>query len=507
MSILERKCFVFPSQRGTFYSPSLRLSSSLRIAWAAGVGQITLEDFAESKPKRNLRDWIIICLRAYGAALVAGLPIVPIIASAVTLALYFSGFTQTTPSWYAVAYGILYTYIAWWIIAVPCSVLTTARVINTGSYGLLTCRLSQLEARLHEINTPDQNGKPKHWADYQLVALKEARDQVEELNSQLHRYPAGLQWVLGLGYVNAWSKLHRAEEALIEVEPVEMVIRGALHDKLSIQDSKIRSRDELLEKLRWVARELYPAMESNFKTYRPGEGYEEINKLFHYVKKLARKAGVDVDAEPSQGGNVNQAISAEVEARARFTAREVRRILNEFRDRLWEGLIRARNHLLSTIFVTGFVTHILLCIAILAGISTRAIPTPDRGAIIAAAVFYIVGAIAGLFGRIYRESQTSTAVDDYGLSLARLVATPLLSGLAGVGGVLLINTVLNVGNTASTVQTIFDLSRPDNIIAAAAFGLAPNLIVGSLEQRSQKYISALQSSKGAERDDGGDGGA
>src|SRR5258708_12942543 len=33
MSILERKCFVFPSQRGTFYSPSLRLSSSLRIAW------------------------------------------------------------------------------------------------------------------------------------------------------------------------------------------------------------------------------------------------------------------------------------------------------------------------------------------------------------------------------------------------------------------------------------------------------------------------------------------
>ena len=75
-----------------------------------------------------------------------------------------------------------------------------------------------------------------------------------------------------------------------------------------------------------------------------------------------------------------------------------------------------------------------------------------------------------------------------------------------MGGVLLINTVLNVGHTASTVQTIFDLSRPDNIIAAAAFGLAPNLIVGSLEQRSQKYISALQSSKGAERDDGGDGG-
>src|SRR6266568_3347186 len=37
MSILERKCFVFPSQRGTFYSPSLRLSSSLRIAWVTSA--------------------------------------------------------------------------------------------------------------------------------------------------------------------------------------------------------------------------------------------------------------------------------------------------------------------------------------------------------------------------------------------------------------------------------------------------------------------------------------
>src|SRR5260370_33252340 len=67
------------------------------VVQAAGARQITPGDFAESKPKRNLRDWIIICLRAYGAALVAGLPIVTIIAPAVTLALYFSGCTQTTP--------------------------------------------------------------------------------------------------------------------------------------------------------------------------------------------------------------------------------------------------------------------------------------------------------------------------------------------------------------------------------------------------------------------------
>src|SRR5258708_32958454 len=56
------------------------------VVQAAGARQITPEDFAESKPKRNLRDWIIICLRAYGAALVAGLPTFTIIASTRTLA-------------------------------------------------------------------------------------------------------------------------------------------------------------------------------------------------------------------------------------------------------------------------------------------------------------------------------------------------------------------------------------------------------------------------------------
>ena len=47
MCLLERKCCAFPSQRGTFYSPSLRLSSSLRIAWIApraAQARISYED-------------------------------------------------------------------------------------------------------------------------------------------------------------------------------------------------------------------------------------------------------------------------------------------------------------------------------------------------------------------------------------------------------------------------------------------------------------------------------
>ena len=54
------------------------------------------------------------------------------------------------------------------------------------------------------------------------------------------------------------------------------------------------------------------------------------------------------------------------------------------------------------------------------------------------AVLYLVGALAGLLNRLRIESSRSSAVEDFGLHLARLIATPLLSGLAGVAGVYLV---------------------------------------------------------------------
>ncbi len=451
-----------------------------------------------SKPKRRFFDYVKIGLKAYGGSVAAGIWVVPIFTSAVTLGLYLSPplpiFAQPAPNWYPVVFGMLLSYSVCAIVALFLCYFATAEGANIGSYGVLTSRLCQLEARLSVINAPDAEGKPKKFAEYQRVALKEAYDNFADLKNYLYRYPAGLHWVLGIAYIIAWGKLHRAEEALIEVEPVEMVIRGAMHDKLSIQDSKLSNRDELLKKLRRAIKELNPAIEREFKTYQPEEDDEEIHKLKHHIKEIAIavKVQIDLDGDLVNKSESNQVISPEAEARARLTVREVRRTLNEFRDRLWEGLVRARNHLRSTTFVTGFVTHLLLGVVIMSSVVTSI----GRDQILAATVFYIVGAMMGLFSRIYRESLTSTAVDDYGLSLARLIATPLLSGLAGVGGVLLFSTFVFESITFPT-SNIFRLDRPDYIIAAAFFGLAPYLIIRSLQQRSEKYISALKSSKGA----------
>src|SRR5260370_40001376 len=79
------------------------------VVQAAGARQITPGDFAESKPKRKLRDWIIICLRAYGAAVVAGLALEISISSPDIPALFFYGRAQTTPRCHYVACGILHT--------------------------------------------------------------------------------------------------------------------------------------------------------------------------------------------------------------------------------------------------------------------------------------------------------------------------------------------------------------------------------------------------------------
>lgn len=150
---------------------------------------------------------------------------------------------------------------------------------------------------------------------------------------------------------------------------------------------------------------------------------------------------------------------------------------------------------MASTFVTGFVTYALLCTTILALVHTNNAVQPERATILAAVVFYIVGAMAGLFGRIYSQSKANTGGDDYGLSLVRLISTPLISGLAGIGGAFLYNILILQGALGSSVSlsSIFTLNRLDYLIAAAVFGYAPNLLMRGLQ--SNKYFSALQSSE------------
>ncbi len=460
------------------------------------ISQLPQKSRKSRRARRQLKFF-----RGYGAAQVMGLPVLPVVISAVTIVIYLSN--SSISGWLAIVIGAASTYIAWLLLSLFLVPLTSPRNGNSRSYGLLESRYQQLQTRLNVLSNEYPVGNdPKYQAlpDYQKTALNEAHDKLEEITEDIDDSNTRLSWTLGYGYVNAWSMLHRAEEALVEVESKEMVLRGAMHDKMAISGSQMSNSDDLLAKLRFAARKLDPSMLGLFKPLAVPAPPEEndspdIKQLEKDVEQIAEHLGVKLHKEHNTSSSSDDdggksAHDGEDEARARLTLREVRRSLNDYRDHLWEGLLRARNNLLGVTFVTGVGTHILLCIAILA----LPLNSGSHATIIAAVSYYMLGAIAGLFGRIGQASLSDIAVDDYGLTLAQVISRPLYSGLAGLGGVLLSSTVLGI-STTNTVGNVFSPLRLDYLIVAAAFGLTPNLVAGSLQSQSNKLLSALRSSK------------
>jgi hypothetical protein len=449
-------------------------------------------------------------LRAYGAALAGGFAIVPIFLLAFTVAAYLV--ISGMPSWVPVLAGLVVTLLLWLLISIAMIPLTAHDKANTLSYGMLVSRLSQLETRLQVIQASG-----KKFSLYQRIALEEAYDNFQELDALLYESTARLPWVLGVGYVVAWFKLHRAEEALMEVEPIEMVVREAYHDHLALTNSKMSNVGEMLDRLHTAVKTLDPAMADVVYSSTPladvAESLngltEELKEVEGQLKKLTKETAEQdhqQNDQPPKAAHGHSSGAPSDEDNARITIREIRRTLNEYRDQLWDSLIRGRNRLMGGIFITGFATYVLLCVALLASPSTG---SGIRPAILAATAYYIIGGVAGLFGTIYRESTAnasdSSDADDYGLTLARLIGTPLLSGLAGLAGAflysILILQVAQVTASTASLSSIFTLNRIDYLIAAALAGYAPSIIVQGLQQRTNKYISALQSSKAS---DGGD---
>ncbi len=439
-------------------------------------------------------------VKAYAASLLITGVLAPFVASVVTVIIYFPPpiliFQQIFPFlpiqgsyWYAPVYGVLLTGIVWLLVALFGCYFATADGANMGSYARMRTRWLQLKAQLGlqedamgNLKTVDMEQIQKDIGleleePYQKIAFRETYAFCNGISRNFCYSDTGMRWVSGIGYISTWQMIHRAEEALIEIEPVEKVLRGAMHDLFAIKGSVMSNRDELLDKLIQAVKDLDPLATDYFSEHQPDKSRDRLlNKLIATVKsekdvlrQIANNLSIFIQHADNSLDNedykseVVTPTDKKLQAKARLTLREVRRTLNEFRDGIWDGIVRARNQLLGTIALTGIVTHILLCTAILTD-NVDYVPS-NRNAIVAATAFYIVGAIAGLFGRFYNELRSNKGGDDYGLSLTRLIATPLLSGLAGIGGVLvsalLYSKLINVSNNvASTLDNIFGLKVP-----------------------------------------------
>jgi hypothetical protein len=493
---------------------------------------------ATRKVTRTPREAISIYFKAYIASLLTVGIIMPVVASLIAVGLYLASGSpipllnvQPNSPWYVPLYSSLLTGIIWILVAIPFSSLCTAQGANAHNYGLLRSRLHQLKASLglkdyadgsyEEINSIETvmnnagfNEQNKHQRD----VLKEAYACCIDISRKFYKFPAGLPWIMGTGYNDAWSLLHHAEEVMVEVQDVETVVRGAKHDFLSIEGSKMDGQDELLEDVIQAVSVIKPEAQIYFKEHQPSRSGVALSQLTQLINQPAaspdasrKKPGAhfpwtllinQFSASSHAPGNngVDPDVRAKAETAARGTLREVRSSLNDFRDQRWEGMVRQRGRLMMSIVVTGIITHALLCVIILTN------PPPVlRLNLLAAALFYMIGAVAGLFIRFYSESQGGASLDDFGLSTTRLMAIPLLSGLAGVGGVFVLGGLAILGGPvliqSSAAQSMsFSIARlfsldPQFLLAAAIFGVTPNLLIKGLQQKANEYEDDLKSSK------------
>jgi hypothetical protein len=402
---------------------------------------------------------------SYGAALLAMASIFPIFSSILSIIVFIMIANMPGSILIATLGSTVFSLIAWLLLAIPYKRLTAVDRANTSSYELLINRLHQLGMWIEILKTEKE---PENECERKIrnIGLKEIYTSYEAIYHNLSE--KSLSWMLAVGYVNTWRLMHRADEALIFAEPDTVVINDALHDEMSLIDSALRNRDVLLTKLRKAIKTL----DEHAATYLVQQPPEEDNKTIDNSKFVKNTAG----------GSRSYKSADEIKIQAKTMIREVRFTLHQFRDDRWEKLVRVRNHLMRMTILTGLVLYVLIEFVI---ITINRIET-EVPMLEAATIFFIVGAIVGLFGRLYNQSKTDTSIDDFRLAASRLMAAPLYSGLAALGGVLIVQkTVLNSSN-------VFELNL-SNILIAAVFGLTPGLFSNAIQKEADQYKSDLSS--------------
>lgn len=282
-----------------------------------------------------------------------------------------------------------------------------------------------------------------------------------------HGRPAtGVEWASGAGYLAVTRLVHSAEEALIPQLSNEDAVCEALNAWLSLRGSGIPCADERIAQLEIAIRSL------------GGEC------LFPKPKESAEQPA----CPPSPP--IPDCLLTEPLAKA--VIRNARQIINEHREELRSELVTIRTALFSSVLATGTMAYLLLGLGLLSGIATR----NNKDPIVAAVAFYVVGAVVGLFRRLHSGGRGGgRRDDDFFITTIRLIQTPLFSGLAAVGGVI-VSSLAAAGPTGKvpTLDDIFTVSAT-SIVTAAIFALTPSLLVNILDDRAKKSKEGLAASK------------
>jgi len=422
--------------------------------------------------------------RYFGAlVLVAAIIPLPFLAALITVIAYLSPSPQPAvafvnwlgPSTIVIILGLIITLVLWLLLAIPCMRFATAKDARPSDYEGLQGEVKALEIRLKVVKEKDEatqdnaleHKKEKDEATQdnalehkkaRAIVISDVEAAVEYINTRL--CSQGLHW-LSTGYVNLWDRVNEADEAIIDVLPCETVIESAKYEELRLKNSMVSESEDL-----------HTPLKKAIKTLSPANAMDTVS------------------SDPNCSGPstaINGQVSQQSEHEARANIRIVKAALHKFTNERWDGLVRARNQLMVTAFLTAFFTYILVIIAILA----HAPPMNTLDAM----VFYFLGAIVGLFGRLFDERNVDTVIDDYGLSMARIIVTPLISGLAALVGVLFVTT-------SSTIDTTIYKISLQNLVFASVLGFAPNLLINILRSKSEVIKGQIKSASPSDQKSG-----
>lgn len=400
------------------------------------------------------------------AVLVGSAPVIPAIAALCTAMAY-----STRITWWPIDLSLFKPYpvlegtllvAAIWLVYAAGSWLSghaDADSANVRDYSLIHARSRRVAAQLTAIAAahPELANEAGAGHARERIAYHEARALSEDVERERRR--RGPNWVMATGYVNLWTLVHGAEQALIELKPKEEVVRDALYDQLRLKGSTVDERDDWLLKLRAALKVLSPTCQQY------------------------------LDPAPCCYAAVNAAphptATAAAEAEAVGVIRSVRRAIDEFRDDRRDKLVRACNRLKATVFVTGLAVYALMVAEIGLGVGRQQIHS--------VVVLALCGVMAGFFGRLNADAGANSAGEDYGLSATRLRLIPVFSGLAAIGGIVAGETLRATG--LANLDDVFTVNLP-HLITAAIFGLAPGLLIDRLQQNTtEQYKRDLTSTQ------------
>jgi hypothetical protein len=429
-------------------------------------------------------------LPLYRASLIRTAVWLPGVVAIISIALYLilasSGpeSPSTLDGLMAALIGTGFGFASWLLYAALNTSFSGARSANARNYTQLQSRLSELETVEHDRLIRLGVDPVPHAAHIRIKDILATEDE---------------RWVLATGYLDAWEAVHRAEEQQLRLTDPKSVVSEAFRDWMRLRGSNIPQAESLRDRIRTAV------------------GYLDGHAAPYFIDPIGLvKTDVLPDVEDSQRNAAREMVA------------NIRATINVYREERYDRLVRARNALVVTTAFTALVADLGLGLALIVGVPTTAV--------VAAASYFVVGAVVGLLVRLRADATRNVAMEDMGLSTARLIHTPLLSGIAAIAGVALIALATQVASafsmasaafapeTASTPSAasspapqslqpagadtaassvedsvlveIFDVAQyPVGLVVAAVFGFAPILLLRGLQRQVDQYKVDLAASE------------